>query len=166
MHVNSKKLASFEQSSLKRKWLICTTSVYVQDIAGEWQYEISEAVINWFGLISNNCDPGTFLKWAIKKDIHHEKLTVLWRCWKWFSVSYGGIMRVMKDLSRCEQEIVIFSSSAGHTMLSDKSVCNKIWVWNITSSIQNFISFTFPKKCAAQINPFNAERHHILAWDV
>lgn len=42
-----------------------------------------------------------------KKNIQHEKLKVLWRCWKWFSVSYWGIMREMKDSSLWEPEIVI-----------------------------------------------------------
>lgn len=42
-----------------------------------------------------------------KKNIQHEKLKVLQRWWKWFSVSYWGIMREMKNSSLWECEIVI-----------------------------------------------------------
>lgn len=94
-----------------------------------------------------------------KKNIQHEKLKVLWRCWKWFSVSCWGIMREMKYSSLWDSN---FSSSMGYAMLRNETVSNKIRGWNITSGFQNFIPFILSKECCIPVNHWNTRVHQCL----
>lgn len=94
-----------------------------------------------------------------KKNIQHEKLKVLWRCWKWFSVSCWGIMREMKYSSLWDSN---FSSSMGYAILRNETVSNKIRVWNITSDFQNFIPFILSKECCIPVNHWNTRVHQCL----
>lgn len=97
-----------------------------------------------------------------KKNIQQEKLKVLRRCWRWFSVSYWGIMRKMKDFSLWESEIVISPALWDILCLGMKQGLIKSEAEILPLASRTLFFFILSKERNVPVNPWTSRVHHCL----